>query len=452
MKYLYKTIIVLTVVFTSCSISSPSDYNPEQPAEGDDGSAITGTGDIINCLFIENNATYIDIDEEDTITSISDLKVDDVFTSTTFGKENYRDELPLLISTSISNLELNTALPTFFETPTYVGAFGTSPSKDWYTNSNWFLIDPSTKTYNYNENEAIKITGEITNDITLFADKQYLLVGQVFVKEGSTVTIEAGTVIFGSGRTGGTEPGVLIINRGAKILAEGTPDKPIVFTSTKPVGQRDRGDWGGLVLLGRAPNNKGDDVTIEGIDATGGNGQYGGNDPHDNSGTLKFVRIEYAGIALSPGNEINTLTLGSIGDQTQIDHIITSFAGDDAYEWFGGNVNLHHIVAYNTLDDDFDTDAGYSGNVQFAYVLRNELAADISGSKCFESTTSKNAGATPITSCTFSNVTAVGSLYLADGSEMYDPQFQNGIKASNFSNITLTNSIVLGCPIGAQNY
>ncbi|AZQ65337.1 hypothetical protein EI427_24295 [Flammeovirga pectinis] len=452
MNYLYKLLIVTISLCTSCSISSPSDYNPEQPAEGDDGSAITGTGDIINCLFIENNTTYIDIDEEDTITSISDLKVEDVFTSTTFGKENYRDELPLLISTSITDFELNTALPSFFETPSYVGAFGTSAAESWSTNSNWFLIDPSTKEYNYNEEQAIKISGEITEDITLYANKQYLLIGQVFVQEGKTITIEAGTIIFGSGRTGDAEPGVLIINRGAKINAKGTAENPIVFTSTKAIGQRDRGDWGGLVLLGRSPNNKGEDVTIEGIDATGGNGQYGGNDPHDNSGILQYVRIEYAGIALSPGNEINTLTLGSIGDNTQIDHIITSFAGDDAYEWFGGNVNLHHLVAYNTLDDDFDTDAGYSGNVQYVYVLRNELAADISGSKCFESTTSKNAGASPITSCVFSNVTAVGTLYLAEGSDMYDPQFQNGIKASNFSSITVTNSIIIGCPIGTQNY
>jgi hypothetical protein len=243
----------------------------------------------------------------------------------------------------------------------------------------------------------------IPENTTLEADKKYTLKGNVFVPSGVTLTIEPGTVIVGDKAT----KGALIIERGAKIMAEGTADEPIVFTSSAAPGNRNYGDWGGLVILGKAVNNKGTDVSIEGITASN-KGLYGGNDDADNSGVLQYVRIEFAGIALSTDNELNGLTLGSVGSGTTIDHIQVSYSGDDSFEWFGGTVNATHLVAYRGWDDDFDTDYGYRGKVQFAVSFRDPNQADKSGSNGLESDNNGTGGAeTPKTApilCIHSNL------------------------------------------------
>ena len=139
-------------------------------------------------------------------------------------------------------------------------------------------------------------------------------------------------------------------------MAEGTAVSPIVFTSNESVGNRAEGDWGGLVLLGKGVNNQpGGIANIEGIAPTADT-EFGGSDDNDNSGSLKYVRIEFAGIALQPNKEINGLTFGSVGKQTSVDYIQVSFSGDDSFEWFGGTVDCKHLIAYRGLDDDFDTD------------------------------------------------------------------------------------------------
>src|SRR6185295_5852462 len=168
------------------------------------------------------------------------------------------------------------------------------------------------------------------------------------------LTIEAGTVIFGDKVT----KGALIVSRGAKIHAVGTATNPIVFTSTAPKGFRNYGDWGGVVILGKAQNNQSNDQLIEGISAaTGDNGKHGlgtataGTTENDNSGEFQYVRIEFAGIALSTDNELNGLTMGSVGSATKIDHIQVSYSGDDSYEWFGGTVNTSYLIAYRGWDD-----------------------------------------------------------------------------------------------------
>ena len=182
----------------------------------------------------------------------------------------------------------------------------------------------------------------------------------------------------------------MIITRGAKIEAVGTVDKPIVFTSNMAAGARDRGDWGGLILLGKAKNNKGNSVPIEGISDATDKGKHGGTDDADNSGTLKYVRVEYAGIPLSPDNEINGVTFGSVGSGTTVDYVQVYRSGDDAFEWFGGSVNAKHLLAVGTWDDDFDTDNGYSGKIQFAIAQRIHSIADVSGSNGFESDNDSN--------------------------------------------------------------
>ena len=182
------------------------------------------------------------------------------------------------------------------------------------------------------------------------------------MKDGATLTIEPGTVIRGSK----ANKGALIIEKGAKIMAEGTLDNPIVFTSNQDAGSRSYGDWGGVILLGKATVNKVDPI-IEG----GPTSTYGGSDDADNSGIIKYVRIEFPGIAFQPDKEINGLTFGGVGSGTTIDYIQVSYSGDDSYEWFGGAVNVKHLIAFRGWDDDWDTDYGYHGMAQFCVDLRD---------------------------------------------------------------------------------
>ncbi|MDR2496845.1 MAG: hypothetical protein LBD21_06930 [Tannerellaceae bacterium] len=246
----------------------------------------------------------------------------------------------------------------------------------------------------------------------------YTLVGWIYVESGATLTIEPGTIIKGTdisfdgskAATGST----LIIERGAKIIAEGTAAAPIVFTSAAPKGQRQATDWGGIIICGKAGNNLGE-MTIEGgVEAT-----HGGNDDNDNSGVLRYVRIEFGGYPYGLDNEINGLTLGSVGRATTIDHVQVSYAGDDSFEWFGGTVNAKHLVAFHGWDDDFDTDNGFSGRLQFLLAVRDPKLADQSNSNSFESDNNPS-GSTqePYTSAVFSNVTVIGPLG-------QDPLFEN---------------------------
>jgi hypothetical protein len=212
------------------------------------------------------------------------------------------------------------------------------------------------------------ITGNITTTTTLTSDKEWTLRGYVYVKDGATLIIQPGTVI----KSDIAEKGALCIERGAKIIAEGTATKPIIFTSGKVAGERSPGDWGGIVILGKAKTNRASEPTIE-----GGIGRpFGGNDDGDNSGILKYVRIEYAGIAALPNSEINALTLGGVGSGTVIENVQTVYANDDAFEFFGGTVSPKNLYAFATADDDFDFDFGYTGTVTNGIAKRDPLFVD----------------------------------------------------------------------------
>ncbi len=259
---------------------------------------------------------------------------------------------------------------------------------------------------------VIKLEGTLTTQ-TLDASKPYLLKGQVFVPSGVTLTIPEGTVIKGDKAT----KAALIIQPGGKLIANGTAAKPIVFTSAQSIGERDRGDWGGVIILGNAWVNQSAKPAIEGItpSQTYGNITSPTTSAADNSGSLKYVRIEYAGVELTPNNETNSLTLGAVGSATTLDFVQVSFGGDDGFEWFGGSVSAKHLVSLSTWDDDFDTDFGWSGNVQWALSVRNPFFADQSGSTAFESDNQGNANDTPsgaggYTQGVFSNVSVFGPL------------------------------------------
>ncbi len=301
-------------------------------------------------------------------------------------------------------------------------------------------------------NENVILEGRITANRTLHAANTYKLRGLVYVTNGAILTIEPGTKIVGElNKQGG-----LIITRSSKIIADGTADKPIVFTSESATPAR--GDWAGLVILGNAPTNasfngvQGVGAVEGGVNNSDNLGLYGtaitqGQNPADNSGILRYVRIEYAGYAFLPDNEINGLTLAGVGSGTTIDYVQVSYANDDSFEWFGGTVNCNHLIAYRGLDDDFDTDNGFSGKVQFGIGLRDSAVADISKSNGFESDNDANGSIlTPITSALFSNMTIIGprqsttsvgnSLYNAGG------HIRRNTKESIY------NSIIMGWPIG----
>ena len=284
----------------------------------------------------------------------------------------------------------------------------------------------------------------------------YLLKGWVYIADGAELTIEPGTIIKGDKQT----KAALIAERGGKLIAKGTATEPIVFTSEEAAGSRKPGDWGGIILCGKAKNNQ-TEQQIEGGPRT----KHGGADDADNSGALSYVRIEFAGYPFQKDKEINGLTLGSVGSGTEIDHVQVSYSNDDSFEWFGGTVNCKYLVAYKGWDDDFDTDNGFSGKVQYGLSLRDSKIADTSQSNGFESDNCAD-GATvdPRTKATFSNITFVGPKVLDDKFQnttdyitagAYNPnngsalgKFQSAMQIRRSSNLNCINSVALGWPIG----
>lgn len=245
------------------------------------------------------------------------------------------------------------------------------------------------------------LTGNIDKVVELPKGK-YTLKGYVFLTDRATLRFAAGSVIVSDT----IQKGALIVERNSRLFAEGTATEPIVFTSGKAAGSRTPGDWGGIVLLGNAPTNRATEPIIEG----GINSKYGGTVVADNSGILRYVRIEFAGIAADPNSEINGLTCGGVGSGTILENIQVSYGNDDAYELFGGTVNLKNVIAFATADDDFDFDFGYVGRLQFGISLRDPLFVD--GGDAGNGIECDNDGtgtiATPRTRPVMSNFTFVG--------------------------------------------
>jgi len=276
---------------------------------------------------------------------------------------------------------------------------------------------------------------------TLVATKKYLIKGQVFVRSGKVLTIEPGTILMGERASRGT----LIVDRGGKIMAEGTLEKPIVMTSNQVAGERDRGDWGGLVILGNAPVNQ-TSPAIEGITPQA---IFGGTNATDNSGTYKYLRVEFAGIELSPNNETNGITMGGVGNGTVMENVMVSFGGDDGFEWFGGNVNGKHLIVFAGWDDDFDVDFGYSGKVQFAAGIRYPGYADQSESNGFECDNGPNDNdVTPYTTGTFSNITIIGPI--ATGTSTSNRNFYASVDLRRRTKVSIFNSVFAGYPRGLR--
>lgn len=301
---------------------------------------------------------------------------------------------------------------------------------------------------------TVTLSGLISADRTLSADTLYLLDGKVFVTNHATLTIEPGARIEGIKKSTPALSSALVVTRGAKIEADGgDASSPIIFTSHE--ASPASGDWGGVVLLGRAPINK-PDTTIEGIvpgqynvDVKYGGGGAGLGDSLDNSGTLRYVRIEYAGAKIADANELNGLTCGGVGAGTTIDFVEAYKGLDDAFEFFGGTVHPRHLVAFGCDDDEFDTDFGFKGSIQFAVALRdpNKAAYSSDPNGIEADNDGQGSSATPRSKPVFSNLTVIG--------------FQDSVKAGTAgknllygarlrrnTSYMLRNSIFMGYPTG----
>lgn len=282
-----------------------------------------------------------------------------------------------------------------------------------------------TATVSYNGVSYLQITGTITQDNTLSVGTNWLLSGGVFVDEGVTLTIEAGTTI--NTADDGTTP-FLSIKQGGKLNACGTASAPIVFTpaSSNPIP----GDWGGIIVNGYATINSGS--TAEG---EGGTGIYGGTNDLDNSGTLCYIRVEYAGKILGTDNELNGFSFNGVGSGTSLHHLQAYRGSDDGFEFFGGTVSIKHCVSSGNQDDSFDWTQGWRGNAQFLVVEQNTDAGD----RGFEGdNNSSNNNASPISNPTMSNITLIG---VDDGDAS-----NQGIKLRVGTKGSFYNCVITGFP------
>lgn len=308
--------------------------------------------------------------------------------------------------------------------------------------------------------DTVTLTGAISTNRTLYKDTLYLLDGKVFVTKGSTLTINAGTRIEGIKYTNPIASSALIVIRGAKIRANGTSALPITFTSND--ADPNPGDWGGLVVLGKAKINKADTL-IEGIDASiaaslpalgltidslkyGGGGANTGNDA-DNSGTITYTVIKFAGASISANNELNGLTLGGVGNGTTLSYIESAYGRDDAFEFFGGAVNADHLVALAADDDSYDTDFGFRGTISYSVSIldpnKPSYSSDPNGIEADNDGSGTNA--LPFSHPVYDHMTIIG-LQDSTVAGTAGKKTLYGARLRRATDYTITNSIFMGFP------
>lgn len=326
------------------------------------------------------------------------------------------------------------------------------------------------------------VTGRLTTNQTFDPGSYWVLRGAVFVEEGATLTVDAGTEVFGEYATNGA----LIVARGGKLEANGTADEPVVFTSDQPVGQRGRGDWGGLIINGRAPLNvpgvcvdanyeeselvsydsksRADSQNLAAAVSTGGaagftrtlggtlprssqigcgravgegdTGVYGGDDPNDDSGHLYYTRIEFAGTEFSPDNELNGIAFQGVGRGTEVDYVMVKANKDDGMEFFGGTVEVKHTICHLIADDSYDWTDGWTGKGQFMIALQSGDDAD-QGIEADNNADNNNL--IPRSNPSLYNLTLIGDPDTDQGSES-----DTGILLREGTSATIRNFIVIG--------
>ena len=293
------------------------------------------------------------------------------------------------------------------------------------------------------------LSGFISANTTLYADSLYILSGYVKVTNAATLTIQPGTKIVGDTLTPGSS---LWILRGSRINAVGTAAAPIVFTSARAAGNRKPGDWGGIIIVGNAPINRtANPIFTEG--PTGASENYaGGNNFNDNSGQLKYVRIEFAGYDVSngAGQELNSLSSYAVGRGTTYEYVQSMAGLDDSFEFFGGGVDARYLVSYESGDDHFDWTEGYQGRIQFMIALQTTtlqprpgtgtLSSDprgFEGDGCESDKAGCTYANTPYSSPVFANFTIIGP-----GAGVFTPADGNGAVIRRGSAGTLVNGVI----------
>ena len=295
-------------------------------------------------------------------------------------------------------------------------------------------VDDNRIVVEQNSNSAfsgIELKGNINQDLVLKSSESYLITSGVRVKDGITLTIEPGTIIFAKANAEPTA--VLIIEQGGKIIADGSAENPIVFTSSNRLNPA-TGDWGGIVIAGRAPINRGPTATAE-VESL----NYGGNNPEDNSGTLRYVRLEYTGAKINTDSEYNGFSFYGLGSGTTLEYLQAYRGNDDGFEWFGGTVNARYLVSTGSGDDSFDWTDGWVGNGQFW--VAQQLSSE--GDKGIEADNlSVTPDATPFSNPKLSNITLIGA---DDGDKE-----NKGIEFRAGTKVNFRNSIVFGFPKGIE--
>ncbi len=314
-----------------------------------------------------------------------------------------------------------------------LGAIG---EDDW--SRMWTNYKPTAQNY---YPTTISLPNYIDKNTTLTKRNCYLLQGVVYVINNAILTIEPGTVIKGDNSTFGA----LVITKGCKILANGLETDPIIFTSNRSPFDRKSGDWGGVIILGNAEVNKIGGMSSLDWGLDNRFGIFGGLDDNDNSGSMKYVRIEFPGNKITKDKEFNGLTLAGVGRNTTIENIQISYSNDDSYEIYGGSVNLKNIISYKCTDDDFDFNLGYNGKIQNALAIRHPLITDFSGSRCVEadSYSGDKSSMDPskrITNCILTNFT----LLMLDPPKGQPNMAKEAIYIGKECSVSISNTVVSG--------
>jgi hypothetical protein len=292
------------------------------------------------------------------------------------------------------------------------------------------------------------LQGTITADLTLDANKNYFLKGQVYVKNNATLTIPAGIIVSAQVNDQPANKSVLVITKGSKIFINGTADKPVVFTSA--AATKAPGDWGAIILLGNAPTNV---VTgnVAGLHASADT-QYGGNMPADNSGSITYLRLEYTGGINPPAEDewavdkASGLVMAGVGSATRVDNVMVKYSNDDSFQFVGGTVNATHLISYNCGDDDFDFDLGYEGNLQFLIGYRTHASSQALRANGFESyNDSVPTTNAPLTRPVVSNMTIIGP----QGIDATKTNINQGVYMRKATRLAIRNSIVAEYSEGA---
>lgn len=293
--------------------------------------------------------------------------------------------------------------------------------------------------------ESLIISGDIKSDLVLKENSSYTLKGRVYVKNNAVLTIPAGTHVLVETSATAADKGALIVSRGSKLIVNGTRERPVVFTSS--ASAKTPGDWIGILILGKASTNgSGGMLHVGGLAANADN-QFGGTDDTDNSGSIKYLRLEYAG-GLNPAQEeewaldmASGLSLNGVGSGTIIENVMVKHSRDDAFQFVGGTVNARYLLAYNNGDDNFDFDRGYRGKLQFIISYNPTASAVAIRANGMESLNDKDAsGAIPYTRPVISNMTIIGP----QGTDADMTHQSQGIYIRKNTRFNVQNSIIAG--------